>query len=527
MNSKLLKNVILTLITVSLLSCTAKSQKTLLPVKIGDKWGYINNKGQYVVNPVYDYAEVMNCGLALISSGGKYGYIDVKGNVVIEPKYISATSFSEDKAFVTLPGTDPLCINKKGDILFTLENCEGVMVYSEGLALFFDKDNKAGYVDEGGRIVIKPQFEKADSFKEGLALVLIENRCGYIDQKGNMIIQPEYEYAGSFSEGLAEAKINGKYGYINKKGEVEIPAQFDVCSEFKDGLACVLIGEAYGYIDKKGKIVINPKYYDANPFSNGYAVVCDIAGEDSGYGCIDKKGELKVKTIYNDITDYIGEYAFASDMDTELYGLIDRNGVFIVSPQFDDVNITEDLEYGIKSNHYDAEEYLKRFFEEYGDDASDGIDSNTTLKEIHAKRRFYEKDIEGIERINNMTYAEIEEERLNGTELFLICYEFDRKAFEMVDKYESFFGYRYKSGQRRSYDQDARINNMTYYFSMKDKALNKDAYLAKSLIEAISVKINADIVEKDNGYRIERTNDHPGYETTYGDEYLEFKVVFN
>jgi hypothetical protein len=57
------------------------------PVRSGDKWGYINSKGKFIIAPQYDFAFGFDGGLAVVEKGGKYGFIDEGGKYVIEPIY--------------------------------------------------------------------------------------------------------------------------------------------------------------------------------------------------------------------------------------------------------------------------------------------------------------------------------------------------------------------------------------------------------------------------------------------------------
>ena len=63
---------------------------------------------------------------------------------------------------------------------------------------------------------IKPQFDDAMPFSEGLARVAIGDRWGYIDKSGEYVINLQFDDAKSFEDGLACVKIDGKYGYISK-----------------------------------------------------------------------------------------------------------------------------------------------------------------------------------------------------------------------------------------------------------------------------------------------------------------------
>ena len=50
--------------------------------------------------------------------------------------------------------------------------------------------------------------------------VEVNDKWGYINRSGKLIILPQYEYAGYFHEGLAPVvEVNYKSGYINTSGK--------------------------------------------------------------------------------------------------------------------------------------------------------------------------------------------------------------------------------------------------------------------------------------------------------------------
>jgi hypothetical protein len=50
------------------------------------------------------------------------------------------------------------------------------------------KNGKYGYIDKTGKIVIKPQFDKAYDFSEGLASISLNGKWGFIDNTGKIAI---------------------------------------------------------------------------------------------------------------------------------------------------------------------------------------------------------------------------------------------------------------------------------------------------------------------------------------------------
>jgi hypothetical protein len=120
--------------------------------------------------------------------------------------------------------------------------------------LFPKKQNdKYAYVNIKGETVIKPQFDLATEFFEGLAAVNNNGNWGYIDKTGKMVINPQFDFAAKFSEGLAAVMNGGQWGYINNTGKLVIDIKCDFALPFSKGLAIVEIGNKWGCIDKIGQ----------------------------------------------------------------------------------------------------------------------------------------------------------------------------------------------------------------------------------------------------------------------------------
>jgi hypothetical protein len=111
-------------------------------------------------------------------------------------------------------------------------------------------------------------------FSEGLAKVTVNGKAGFIDTNGKLVIRPKFNDAGRFSEGLAPFESsNGKWGYIDRTGKVAIHPIFDWAISFNEGLGLVQVGELWGFIDSTGKAVIPAKFEEAESFSDGVAAV--------------------------------------------------------------------------------------------------------------------------------------------------------------------------------------------------------------------------------------------------------------
>jgi hypothetical protein len=160
------------------------------------------------------------------------------------------------------------------------------------------QDQKIGYIDKTGKVVIKPQFDFAENFSEGFARVFLSGKWGYIDTKGKYLVNLQFESAADFSEGFGAVKKDGKWGFIDSNGKIAIRFQFEghfsysqFPPKFSEGLAAVISEGKFGYIDKSGKFVIKPQFFHANDFKDGLArVVIGIGGPDSKLAYINKEG---------------------------------------------------------------------------------------------------------------------------------------------------------------------------------------------------------------------------------------------
>lgn len=80
-------------------------------------------------------------------------------------------------------------------------------------------------------------------------------RWGYIGGSGKVVIKPVFEAAAHFAEGLAPVKIGGLCGYIGLAGAVEIPPQYDEARFFYKGIAPICKGNGWGYINHREKLL--------------------------------------------------------------------------------------------------------------------------------------------------------------------------------------------------------------------------------------------------------------------------------
>lgn len=148
----------------------------------------------------------------------KWGYINPQGEMVIAPKFDGASDFCDGLAVVKIDW-ERICINKNGDFVDAPADSPTPTPQFE-----------SGYA---------PHYELHD----GLIRFVENQKFGYKDKDGNVVIKPQYFDATDFSERLACVK-KGKtssWGYIDTTGRIAIPANYRQAKPFNEGLAAVLV----------------------------------------------------------------------------------------------------------------------------------------------------------------------------------------------------------------------------------------------------------------------------------------------
>ncbi|RYY37311.1 MAG: WG repeat-containing protein [Sphingobacteriaceae bacterium] len=216
-----------------------KPEDDIIRIKKSSGWGCINMRGETIIPCRYKSLGQVKNGRLSFFEDCKWGWLDVKGQVISPPIF-------EQLGFW-------------GNQYWWGRNEAGYTIY--------DFDNS---------IVINKGWERVEfPGNDGMAVVKTATGWKYIDNKFETILQlkPGYEWASRFFNGLGQVKKNGLWGFINETGEEIIKPEYELAGFFFEELAAVKKGGLWGYINLNGDFIINPQYKGARSFNNGEAEV--------------------------------------------------------------------------------------------------------------------------------------------------------------------------------------------------------------------------------------------------------------
>ena len=103
----------------------------------GKVYGYINNKGLFVIKPRFQIAYDFKYDVAVVLENNKFGVINTNGEYLVKPVYDSIGEFKEGRAIFNLNGNVGV-IDDKGNVI-TEKKYDFIGEFNDGLALIAKK----------------------------------------------------------------------------------------------------------------------------------------------------------------------------------------------------------------------------------------------------------------------------------------------------------------------------------------------------------------------------------------------------
>ncbi len=167
----------------------------LIPYRIGDKWGYVNRRGERVIESKYSSVEFFSTNNSLrIENNELVGIIDKNGKEIIPCTYADIKELSDKDYFIA----------KK-------------------------KDRNWGIINDKNEIIIPFSYKKIEKHSsKDLFVVHKENTAGVIDITGRIVIPFLYknlEFSNKFIIAVRENPDKVEYGLLNFEGSILMPFQ--------------------------------------------------------------------------------------------------------------------------------------------------------------------------------------------------------------------------------------------------------------------------------------------------------------
>ena len=442
------------------------------------KYGYINENKEIVVPLKYDDIgykrgklsdEIHSTGvwrgmLKSVEQNGKWGYINKNGETIIPHIYDVVTDHISDSEDVASVSTN---YYHDGKPLFALISADGSYITdfkyrymeepSEGLISVRYEDGTYGYINYSGK-EIGGRYSYTDKLSCGRGLVVKDNKVGYVNNKGELVIPCQF-------------------GMTDKKGTNYSNSYF----HFFGSTAFVTNNLYFAMIDTTGKQLTPFKYDGFESGKYGGEIDAKLNGT---IVYLDKLGNEYATEV---LRDSLATFKYAENNDAEAELDLGRNylgcsnayyATHLSTGEFKLYSVNKDinkakywLERAVEHGNTEAMRFMAYRYRDGDLELKDGENKSKLIFEYFAKAaelgdRYAQREIAKIYYYQNEPIS-----NMNLSDAFSNAFLWFQKAAEQNDNDSAYFlGWMYEKGQYVKKDIEKAIEWYTKSKGARDSA---------------------------------------------------------
>jgi len=177
-----------------------------------DIYYVVDSEGKKVIDNDYSYIEYLPGDYFIVAKDGKNGIIDISGKSVVELAYTSIFRLN-DTDILQAEMIETKTIDLYSSNLHKIVSMENATITTGENYILLSSDTDFSYYDfSGNKLEAKDIFSNNQLFAKK-----INDKWGFVDKSGNVVIQNEYEMVTEFNEyGFAGIKKDGKWGVVRQ-----------------------------------------------------------------------------------------------------------------------------------------------------------------------------------------------------------------------------------------------------------------------------------------------------------------------
>lgn len=318
----------------------AQKDELLLPMKQNGKWGYINDTGKVVIEPVYSQAfDFKTKKYAIVKQGLHFGIIDKQGKLLFATIYDSLKALNDSV----------LAIQYKG--LWGIMTIEGKMILPcsfDGLSacwwkhLLYIKDGLYGLLSISGKVITAAKYDEIVRYDSVFFTTVLNRQIGLIDTNGFEYLQPDCESIEIKGDNIVFFEKDGKAGFItakNKKRSAVIWNQLTILTadgnyynRYTPYFIKAQYGDKYGlYSWKCDSLICDTAYDDFFFLDKNFATF----KSENKFGLVNAEGKILSEAKFESISYMGGKYFLVENKNK--VGILDSAGKLIIPEEYNDL----------------------------------------------------------------------------------------------------------------------------------------------------------------------------------------------
>lgn len=165
-----------------------------------EKFALADREGNLISEMIYVELKDFGIDRFKVKVGEYWGVMDNEGRILIEPKYRNITGFN--KEYYCAIKEDGCSLHRKSGELFLETKFKTLQDANEDLLIVKTSNNKHGYANWKGELMIEDVYDYAGKFEHGKgAIVKVKNKYGLIDVNGNPILEIVFDHLSKSRNG--------------------------------------------------------------------------------------------------------------------------------------------------------------------------------------------------------------------------------------------------------------------------------------------------------------------------------------
>ena len=332
----------------------------LTPLKLGGKWGYVDDAGKWALRPEYESRFHHENGYVALVKGKKYGIADCSGNIIVP--FIYDVIYHWGNVNSARKGEKHALIDIKNNTLLTPFKYKNIYsIYGGRDYALVQKNRRWGIINNKGEIIVKYKYDYdirnpiRHYFEEGYGAYSKNGKWGFLDNNFKEVLPFIYDGAVNFSGDRGLVKKKGEWVFIDKNGNVigNIPIQVSnkYAPSFRKGLVYVIdVNEdSYILLNSSGEVLYKLDDIDGYDFDKKGNNRIRVS-KDNKWGIIDTLGNIIVPFRYSSIKYLPNNQMLVSA--NRKYGLLDINSDYkeFIPTEYDWISQNTENSFSVKLN---------------------------------------------------------------------------------------------------------------------------------------------------------------------------------
>ena len=210
---------------IAILNTNNEQYKIKINNENGTKYGVVNQEGKQLIEEKYNYVEYLYDDYFIVSNeNGKLGIVDDQEIVKVDINHdslqriqgtdlVQSTSTENKMTQIYAKSMEKICEMSNASI--EVKN-DFIKVYNETETKYFTKEGKV--------------LKNTEVYPNNKLFVKVENnRYGFVDYNGNVVVDCQYDKAYELNEyGFATVKKDGKWGAIDENGKEVVTPIYEI-----------------------------------------------------------------------------------------------------------------------------------------------------------------------------------------------------------------------------------------------------------------------------------------------------------